>query len=336
MRTGLTCFDHLARLTDGTGLFEHAEITEPRTEHGYCVDDVARGLVVTTREPRPDLLTRALSMTYLRFVVAAQVADGRFHNRRSVDRTWHDEPGLEDCWGRALWGLGSTVAHAPWLAQKAMAHFDLSVTRRSPWLRATTFAALGAAEVLRVRPGHQEARHLLRYAAAMIGSPGSDPGWLWPEPRLRYANAALAEVKLAAGSLLDEPRWVGDGLLMLTWLVDVETTDGHLSVTPVGGWARGERRPAFDQQPIEVAALADACALALDLTSDPLWADAVERCARWFEGANDAGVALVDPAHAGSCDGLERDGRNENQGAESTLAMLSTFQHADRLQRAAA
>jgi hypothetical protein len=170
----------------------------------------------------------------------------------------------------------------------------------------------------------------------MIGSPGSDQGWPWPEPRLHYANAALAEVMLAAGSLLDEPGWVGDGLLMLTWLVDLETTDGHLSVTPVGGWARGERRPGFDQQPIEVAALADACALALDLTSDPLWADAVERCARWFEGANDAGVALVDHAHAGSCDGLERDGRNENQGAESTLAMLATFQHAGRIQRAAA
>ena len=336
MRTGRSCFEHLARLSDGTGLFEHAKITEPRIEHGYCVDDVARGLIVTTREPGPDVRTQTLSMTYLQFVVAAQVADGRFHNRRGVDLAWHDEPSLEDCWGRALWGLGTTVARAPCLAEEAMAHFDISVRRRSPWLRATAFAALGAAEVLRVRPGHQEARHLLRAAATMIGLPGSDQAWLWPEPRLHYANAALAETMLAAGSLIDEPRWVGAGLRMLSWLVDVETADGHLSVTPVGGWARGEVRPAFDQQPIEIAALADACALALDLTSDPHWADTIERCARWFEGANDAGVTLVDHARGGSCDGLQSQGRNENQGAESTLAMLSTFQHSDRILRAAA
>jgi hypothetical protein len=159
---------------------------------------------------------------------------------------------------------------------------------------------------------------------------------LWPEARLHYANAALAETMLAAGSLLDEPRWLADGLLMLTWLVDVETAGGHVSVTPVGGWGRGEQRPGFDQQPIEVAALADACALALNLTSHPHWADTIERCARWFEGANDVGVSLMDEAHGGSCDGLERDGRNENQGAESTLAMLSTFQQARRLHVAAA
>jgi hypothetical protein len=336
MRAARTSFEHLARLSDETGLFEHAKITERRTEHGYCVDDVARGLVVTTREPHPDARTQALSATYLRFVGEAQVADGRFHNRRSFDRSWQDEPSLEDCWGRALWGLGATVAHAPVLAEQAMAHFDLSVGRRSSWSRATAFAALGAAEVLRARPGHQEARHLLRGAAEMIGSPGMDQGWLWPEPRLHYANAALAETMLAAGSLLDEPRWLGDGLLMLTWLVDVETAGGHLSVTPAGGWGRGEQRPAFDQQPIEVAALADACALALNLTSHPHWADTIERCARWFEGANDVGVALLDEAHGGSCDGLERDGRNENQGAESTLAMLSTFQQARRLHVAAA
>jgi hypothetical protein len=317
-------------------LFEHAKFAEPRREHGYCVDDVARGLVVTTREPLPDITTRTLSMTYLRFVGEAQAADGRFHNRRSVDGAWQDEPGLEDCWGRALWGLGTAVAHAPWLAEQAMAHFNVSVVQRSPWTRAMAFAALGAAEVLRVRPGHHEARQLLRDAATMIGPPGGDPAWRWPEPRLHYANAALAETMLAAGSLLDETRWVGDGLLMLTWLVDVETAGGHLSVTPVGGWTRGERRPAFDQQPIEVAALADACALALDLTSHLHWADMVERCARWFEGANDVGISLLDQAHGGSCDGLEREGRNENQGAESTLAMLSTFQQAGRIQRAAA
>jgi len=48
----------------------------------------------------------------------------------------------------------------------------------------------------------------------------------------------------------------------------------------------------------------------------------------WFLGTNDAGTPLYDPDSGGGCDGLERDGRNENQGAESTLALVSTMQQA--------
>jgi hypothetical protein len=328
-------FEHVAHLTDETGLFEHAEMTTRRTEHGYCVDDVARGLVVTAREPYPDATTEALSETYLRFIGDAQVADGRFRNRRSVDGIWRDQPSVDDCWGRALWGLGTAVARAPALAGRAMTHFDRGVDLRSSWTRAMAFAALGAAAVLREHPQHKGAQRLLWDAAERIGPPGRDPDWRWPEPRLQYANAALAEVILAAGSLLGQPRWIEDGLAMLGWLVGVETTGDHVSVTPVGGWARGELRPGFDQQPLEVAALADACALALELTSQPGWARIVRSCAAWFEGDNDIGISLTGSS-GGGCDGLERHGRNENQGAESTLAMLSTFQQARLLSVSAA
>jgi hypothetical protein len=114
-------------------------------------------------------------------------------------------------------------------------------------------------------------------------------------------------------------------------LLDIETMPGHLSVTPVRGWAAGEPRPGFDQQPIEVAALADACARAFDMTGDPCWRDAVLRATAWFLGENDARIAMFDMVSGGGYDGLEPNGRNENQGAESTLALLSTFQQAHRL-----
>ncbi|MDQ2758232.1 MAG: glycosyltransferase, partial [Actinomycetota bacterium] len=155
-----------------------------------------------------------------------------------------------------------------------------------------------------------------------------------PEPRLRYANAALPEVLLAAGSLLEvpeAPRWTEQGLTLLTWLVEQETRGDHLSVVPTGGWAAGEPRPGFDQQPIEVAALADAAARALDVTGDPVWHDLVGRCAAWFAGANDSGVDLRDPETGGGYDGLEPGGHNENEGAESTIALISTLQQAQRL-----
>jgi hypothetical protein len=323
-------FEHLLRMTDAGGLFEHARFTEPRTEHGYCVDDVARGLLVVAREPEPSTKVVDLAQLYLRFVADAQVSDGRFHNRRGLDLQWEDEENLEDCWGRALWGLGTTVARSTSLAPLALEYFEISAGCRSPWPRAMAFAALGAAEVLQVRPDHLAAKNLLRDAAKLIRSPRADDDWIWPEPRLRYANGILPETLIAAGSLLGDGAMLTQGLAMLRWLLKVETAGGHLSVTPVGGWADGEPRPGFDQQPIEVAALADACGRAFDLTGEFEWRDGVLRCAEWFLGNNDSHIALHDAFSGGGFDGLESDGRNENQGAESTLAMISTFQQAHR------
>jgi len=131
---------------------------------------------------------------------------------------------------------------------------------------------------------------------------------------------------MVAGWKLGSDRRLRDGLRMLEWLLAVETRDNHLSVVPVGGWGPGEARPGFDQQPIEVAALADACMRAATVTGDSSWLVGVERSVAWFLGSNDAKVPLLDERTGGGCDGLSRDGRSRNQGAESTLAMISVLQ----------
>ncbi|GAB3947131.1 hypothetical protein GCM10027614_41830 [Micromonospora vulcania] len=106
-------FAHLIRMSDDTGLFEHARHAIVRREHGYCTDDVARGLVVTSRQPEPTEKVVQLSERYLAFLTHAQHADGAFHNRLGHDRRWTDAPGLGDWWGRALWGLGTAAARSP-------------------------------------------------------------------------------------------------------------------------------------------------------------------------------------------------------------------------------
>jgi hypothetical protein len=130
---------------------------------------------------------------------------------------------------------------------------------------------------------------------------------------------------------LDRPSLLKQGLELLAWLLDHETGEGHLSVTPAGGSGPGDARPAFDQQPIEVAALADACARAAMVDGNPRWADGVHAGVAWFLGENDGRCVMWDPATGGGFDGLEVDGVNRNQGAESTLALLSTLQHARHL-----
>ncbi|GAA0439625.1 glycosyl transferase [Acrocarpospora corrugata] len=326
-------FAHLIRLSDDTGLFEHARHAVVRREHGYCTDDVARGLVVVCREPRPSHRLTRLAESYLGFLTHAQGPSGAFRNRLTFDRRWRDEPGAGDWWGRALWGLGTAAGRhsAPWIRDEALTAFTLGAEQRSPHRRAMAFAGLGAAEVLRASPDSGVAATLLTDAVAAIGALPEDPSWPWPEPYLSYANAALAEVLISAGDLSDDRQVLNTGLQMLTWLCDIQTKNGRLSVVPATGWRPGEPRAQFDQQPIEVAALADACAVASLVTGDPSWQQGVRRAVSWFQGANDASALMWDPATGGGFDGLTEQGPNLNQGAESTLALISTMQHAREL-----
>lgn len=340
--------DYLARLSGDAGVFEHADHGEPRRELGYCVDDNARVVVVTGREPDRTDAVDGLYDRGLRMVLAAQAPDGRFHNRcRTVDR-WDDAPTIGDHWGRALWALGAAAATRPDhpLTGRAREAFLQSAHQRTSHPRANAYAALGADLLLSADPTapEQSAAHsLLRSAVGAIGRPRSGT-WPWPAPRLTYANARLPEALITAGAAFTDAALLADGVALLEWLVGVETRDGHLSFTPVGGRSGDARAsasirttgsgPGLDQQPIEAWALSDATARALIATDDPRWQVTVERCAAWFEGRNDTGVSLIDHELGGGCDGLTAAGRNENRGAESTLALIAVLQNAARPARA--
>lgn len=323
-------FRHVLNMTDQRGTFEHALFSEPRPEHGYCSDDMARVLVVATREEGHAQETRSLAMLSVRFLQDALDSHGKCRNRMNQAGVWQDLPALDDCWGRTIWGLGTAASRSddPQIRHFATRGLEQAMGRRSPWPRAMAFAALGAAEVLDLDAGNVTARALLSDAAASMNEPDHHARWPWPEQRLTYANATLPEAMIAAGAGLQRPALVQRGLELLEWLLDRETRHGHLSVTPVGGSGPDDEGPGFDQQPIEVAALADACARAEAVDGAGQWTDGVTAAADWFLGDNDVGVLMWDPSTGGAFDGLERDGANLNQGTESTLALLSTMQHA--------
>jgi len=320
-------------MTDGRGTFEHADHTVARTELGYCADDMARVLVVATREPDPDTVVRSLARTAFRFLSDAQGVDGKVCNRMTERQRWHGRRGVEDCWGRSLWAFGTATARSNvgWLRQSALTLFEHGTEQRSPWPRAMAFAALGAAEVLTVRPAHHRALDLLNDAATVIGRAQVDTEWPWPEPHLSYANAVLPDAMLAIGTALHRDELVTEGLQLLDWLIALQTSEGHLSVVPVGGADRGDHAPRFDQQPIEAATLADACARAAAVTGDVVWNEHVQQAVAWFLGDNDSRSPMIDSVTGGGYDGLGPDGPNLNEGCESTLALISTMQHAHRL-----
>ncbi|GBE24172.1 hypothetical protein BMS3Bbin02_00440 [bacterium BMS3Bbin02] len=327
-------FDHLRHMTDDRGLWEHAVFTRPRTEHGYCTDDNARALIVVCNAPErsPDLVE--LAQTYLAFLTDAQLPGGGFHNRRNVDGAWTDKVGSDDSQGRALWALGSVarLGPEPWMRCTGLDLFDRHRGFVSPSPRANAFTVLGACEVLMTQPGNRHARDVVKRCIRHVRA-GDDPAWPWPEDRLAYDNARLPEALLAAGECLADDRLTDAGLRLLDWLVEVETNGDHFSFTPVHGWGPGDPRPGFDQQPVEATAMADACYRAWSLTGDPRWKNRVERAARWFVGANDAGLSLYDPRTGGCGDGLGPDYTNLNQGAESTLAAIATLERAARIRQ---
>lgn len=324
-------FDHIVALTDRFGTFEHASFTTPRIEHGYCVDDVARVLLTASREPDPTHEVMALAEGALAFLIEAQAPSGRIINRRRGDGSWRGVPSVEDCWGRSLWALGTCSSQTTSKSAMALQAFERGASQRSPWRKAMAFASLGAASVLEVAPDNAAALSLIDDAVSTLGA--MDPGsrWIWPEKRLSYANAALADGLIAAGAALDRPTLIDHGLTLLAWLLDRESDEGHLSVTPSGGSSELDHGPAFDQQPIEVATMAEACMRAYDVTGESRWALGVTLAAAWFDGENDVGVRMWDPLSHGGFDGLHRRGPNRNQGAESTLALIATRQMARRL-----
>lgn len=327
-------YSHLLSLRGPYGTFEHAKYAIPRVEHGYCTDDVSRVALVLARQDTAamtDDLTE-LMWSSLHFMEQAQRPNGEFLNRRLCTGDWEYPASSNDCWGRALWALGTLYARSgdSALRDRALHAFERGAVVRSSWPRSMAFAALGASEVLRVSPQHTPARQLLDASVTVLDRENVSKHWRWPEERLTYANAVLPEALLAAGVFTGDGRLVDLGLEQLRWLLESETLQGHLSVTPSGGRGPDENRRAFDQQPIEVAAMSDACVRAFTVTGDPFWRQGRELCELWFMGHNDLRVEMFDQRTGGGYDGLTASGPNLNQGAESTIALLTTLQHARR------
>jgi len=324
-------YSHLLALSDDVGIFEHAKYNKARIEHGYCVDDVSRALILIERNQPESKTLQNLRLTYLQFLREAQTDAGEFINRKDVAGVWNGPAEIADHWGRALWAFGSTFQFDKDrdIAYEALQRFELGAKNRSNFLRSMLFASLGAAAVLDVDASNQLAMSVLDETAQMIEKITQEneqvSDWLWPEQKLTYANAALPEVLILAGVRLKNRDYLVRGIVLLKWLLSMESKPPHFSVTPAGGRTANEDVSNADQQPIEVAALVDACSTAYQVTNDSQWLNYIARGARWFAGSNDSRTPMYDPMTGAGFDGLTEDGRNQNCGAESTIAYLTVM-----------
>jgi len=329
LRPSTLPLDAILRMTDSVGMLQHSVYSVPNRDHGYCIDDNARALMVTVR--RDDEQSAELAKIFAAFLQHGWNPDvRRFRNFMAYDRQWLESSGSEDSNGRTLWALGMAAARSssPGLRDWALHLFEEAAPYADEYSapRAKAFAALGGYELLRARPDHDLSRWLLSQSAEQLMHHYfrySREGWNWFEPELAYDNARLPEVLIRAGMVLDEPMMVERGLATLSWLMRHQTGPRG-TFRPVGchGFCRPYAPPlAFDQQPIEAAATIDAAAAAHEASGRPEWRQVARDAFAWFFGDNDAGVPLAD-SHDGSCfDGLMATGINRNRGAESILSL---------------
>jgi glycosyltransferase involved in cell wall biosynthesis len=321
--------DHLARLTDGTGIVQFAHGIRPDRGSGYCVDDVARlalvagGLVPGAAADPPPLPDRWLA-TALGFLDRAVTDDG-LHNLTDPDGHWLDGPHLGDHVGRALWAAGVLAARGHAEATDLLGRM-LPLVERLTSIRSVAYALLGLAPAAAVRP---EIPAVLRAAAGRLDRARYvDParGWLWFEPWLTYDNARLPQALLAAGTALRDRGLTGHALSTLDWYLGQAGLGGPAPemLRCVDNRWRGWHRPSAsgggDEQPLDAAATVEALAAAWLATRDERYARLARLALAWFHGVNRAGVAVADLATGGCHDGLSVAGVNANQGAESTLA----------------
>ncbi len=330
---------HLRRMTDHTGVLQHAKFTVPNRVHGYCVDDNARALVVSARAhdlDRTDTSLTELSSIYLSFLDDAfDPETGRFRNFMSYERKWLESIGSEDSHGRALWALGVVAGwgrnpgHVS-LATKLF-HDALPALETFSDSRAIAFPMLGMQAYLRQHDNDHQVRELLESLGHRLRvrfKQFATKDWQWHEAMLAYDNARLPEALMACGRVINDDDMVTTGLRVLEWLRDIQIEPSGGWFAPVGnqGWyPKAGSKAHYDQQPLEAAAMIGACIEAYECTLREEWVQLASTCFNWFLGKNDRQIKLYDHTSGGCRDGLMRDGVNENQGAESTLSYLMSL-----------
>jgi glycosyltransferase involved in cell wall biosynthesis len=328
--------EHVAVMTDDTGMLQHATFNVPRYDEGYCVDDNARALMLMTLleddgsdDPK---LVRRLASRYLAFVSNAfNVPLGRFRNFMSHARVWREEQGSEDSHGRALWALGTVVGRSADPGRHSLAgalfHAALPAVSRFSSPRAWAFALLGIEQYLRAFEGDRNVQASGKaIAERLLGlfQRTDRPEWPWFENSVTYCNARLPQALIATASWTGNAEMAATGLRSLEWLTTIQrTAEGYFAPVGTNGFfERGEKAAVFDQQPVEACATASACMHAFRTTGDQRWTDQAHRAFTWFLGQNQLHQALYDPLSGGCRDALHVDRLNENQGAESTLSFL--------------
>ena len=327
--------DHLERLTDDTGIIQHALHSVPDPRFGYSIDDQARALIVSLAHARlsGSQRTPRAAYTYLSYLRLAANPDGTFHNFLSYGRQWRDEIGSQDSYGRALWALAYATRYGldRGLAGAALELFDDAIGHAGEMdaPRTWAFTLFALSHRLAVEPDGALlvlARTLADRLVACYDAHAA-PEWRWFEDELTYCNGKLPTALLLLHELTGDARYKEIGLDALTWLMGVLFDDsGKLRLVGQKGWyPRGGAKAPFDEQCVDAQGTVEAALVALRVDEAPIWGERALTAFSWFTGRNVHGLSLIDPVTWGCFDGITDTQLNRNMGAESIICYLLAY-----------
>jgi len=324
--------DYIKRLTDDTGIIQHAKYGIPNRNEGYCLDDNARALIMTLMAYQIDRNQEALNLlpTYLSYIHHMQREDGKFRNFLSYSRQFLEEEGSEDSFGRTIWALGYLIDTAPnnsfkefgqELFGKAVAHF-----KNLTHLRGIGNSIIGISYYLKAYSSDKYILHeLVALTDKLVNAYHSTKGekWHWFENKLTYDNAILPLALLHSAEITGNKQVKAISLESLHFLEKLTVNTDYLNPVGNDGWyLRDGIMPLHDQQAIETMAMVLMYHQASKVTNQASYLKRMFSGYMWFLGENSLRVPLYDYETKGCCDGLQLSGINRNQGAESTLAYL--------------
>ena len=324
--------DFLKRLTDDTGILQHAKFAVPKRKEGYTTDDNARALIVCSRYYTVfgDLQIEKLADVYLGFLLYMQRPDGRLHNFLSYNRKFTDDASSEDCMGRTLWACGSCMNSKLPLKKKTLSKeiFDKTFRWASSFksLRARALSMLGLYDYHIAYPQDQNVVPNMETLASQLldcYKQISCEGWMWFEPYLTYINGRLPHALFVAYDSTKNEKYLRVAKESLDFLLQVQMIDNRF--VPIGnnGWyKRGGERALYDQQSIEASCMIETALEAFQVTGDEKYRTAASIIFEWFLGRNSKGLAVYNPETGGCHDGITPYGLNLNEGAEATVSYL--------------
>lgn len=322
--------NHVERLTDGTGIIQHAKFNVPNLREGYCMDDNGRALLMCLMAVRQKKDRRALALLpiYLSYMHYAQNDDGTFRNFLSYNRDFLDEVGTEDSTGRAIWALGYLVRYPPTeayfqigreLFSKAYPHF-----RKLKYIRGIANHIIGISHYLHRYPSDEGMGAVLKDLTEDLIQRYQNTrqeDWRWFETRLSYDNGIIPLALLESYGVLGDKRALDIAIEAIGFLENHVFIEGYLSLIGSDNWyEKGGNRSKYAQQPVDAMAMVLMYYQAYVVTKDKEYLQKMFSSYLWFLGENDLRISMYDFETSGCCDGLEGYGVNRNQGAESTLA----------------
>src|SRR5690554_1290690 len=324
--------DYIHRLTDDTGIIQHAKYGIPNRNEGYCLDDNARALIMALMSYQANKSQEALDLlpTYLSYIHHMQREDGKFRNFLSYSRQFLEAEGSEDSFGRTIWALGYLIDAAPnnsfkefgeELLLNAVPHF-----KNLTHLRGIGNTIIGLSYYLKVHSSDKSMmQELVSLTDKLVDSYHSTKGekWHWFENKLTYDNAILPLALFHSAEITDNKKVKSIALESLDFLENLTVNTDYLNPVGNDGWyLRDGEMPLHDQQAIETMAMVLMYHQAFKVTKQASYLKKMFSSYMWFLGENSLRVPLYDYETKGCCDGLQLSGINRNQGAESTLAYL--------------